>query len=286
MAQQAVTVVLGQVTSAKPPPQRSEPTEDAEGVVFEDWSVEVERYIINPQPFTRIEVRVFTAALLRAGEPEVTTPLKEPGLDVGERVLLFLNKREVNNARLAEDEFTMLGPYISGKLLVQDGKAKLQYGLGSPSDVRPWEPLDEIIAAMTSPLTPTLIPTPTPTALPPSAGIHTPEDLRHFLDGWPEDAKLVINEDVVVHFCSLDPTRQGYCRGYGVWPARIYHIPSMSVVYLGVGGEVVSGGRSRDNPEGSGKVYKSEEGAAALEAVLADGALMEHIRARIQNIWR
>lgn len=149
MAELAETVVLGRVTPDRPPCQRSEPTEDTSGIIFQDWTVEVERYIINPQPFTRIEVRVFTAALLRAGEPDVTTPLKEPGLDAGERVLLFLSKREVNNSpRLAENQFTMLGPQISGKLLVQDGEAKLQHGLSSPSDIRPWESLNEIIAAM------------------------------------------------------------------------------------------------------------------------------------------
>lgn len=148
MADLAETVVLGHVTSDRPLSQRSEPTEDIEGIIFQDWTVEVEAYIVNPQPFTRIEVRVFTAALLRAGEPDVTTPLKEPGLGAGERVLLFLSKREINNTRLAEGQFTMLGPQISGKLLVQDGEARLQYGLSSPSDVRPWEPLDEIIAAI------------------------------------------------------------------------------------------------------------------------------------------
>jgi hypothetical protein len=151
MAELADTVVLGQIMSDSPPCQRSEPTGDASGIIFQDWTVEVERYIINPQPFERIEVRVFTAASLREGNPDVATPLKEPRLYAGERVLLFLNKRRVNySPHLAEDQFTMLGPQISGKLLVQDGKAKLQYSLSSPSDIRPWELLGEIIAVVSS----------------------------------------------------------------------------------------------------------------------------------------
>jgi hypothetical protein len=69
MAELADTVVLGQIMSDSPPCQRSEPTGDASGIIFQDWTVEVERYIINPQPFERIEVRVFctsSRARLRA----------------------------------------------------------------------------------------------------------------------------------------------------------------------------------------------------------------------------
>ena len=127
--------------------------------------------------------------------------------------------------------------------------------------------------------TATATPTPTPTPYPPSAGIHTPDDLRRFLGTWPEDLKLIVNEDVVVQFCTPN------CIGFLVWPARIHHVPSMSLVYLGVGGEVIPGPKSSDNVKGSGKVYKSDEGAAALGAVLADQGLMGEIRSRIEMLW-
>ena len=124
---------------------------------------------------------------------------------------------------------------------------------------------------------PTLAPTPTstPTPRPPSAGIHTPEDLRQAIDGWPEDYKLVVNEDVAVLF--YDRTGGG---PFITFPAVIHHVPSMSLVYLGLDGQLIAPPWS-----GSAKDYKSEEGAAALEAVLADEALMGHIRARIEEGW-
>ena len=152
LAEEAETVVLGQVISFNPEHQRTEPTETEKGIVFSDWDVEVERYIINPQPFQIIQVRLFIAEVYSPDLP--TPPLKGPPLNQGERVLLFLDKQEPSNTQLEENQFTIVGSYPNpgitpcGKLLVQNGKARnaLFY---PPRGEPPWEPLDEIIAAIT-----------------------------------------------------------------------------------------------------------------------------------------
>lgn len=119
-------------------------------------------------------------------------------------------------------------------------------------------------------------PTATPTPWPPAAGIHTSEDLRLFLEGLPDDLKLVVNEDVVVRFCTPDR-----CIGFITFPARVHHIPSMSIVFLGLQAEVIN------DPTGNEmRFYESDEGAAALGAVLDDETLMEQIRTRIQELFK
>jgi hypothetical protein len=104
-------------------------------------------------------------------------------------------------------------------------------------------------------------PTPTPTPRPPSFGIQTAEELRRFIDGWWESSKLVISKDVTVLLTSA--------------AAFIYHIPSLSVVSV-----------FPNHETDYHKDYKTEDGTAALEAVLADDAVMQQIRAYFQEVWR
>lgn len=99
--------------------------------------------------------------------------------------------------------------------------------------------------------------TSTPTPRPPSFGIQTAEELRRFIDDWWESSKLVISEDVAVLLSSA--------------AAFIYHIPSLSVVFV-----------FPNHETDYHKDYKTEDGAAALEAVLADDAVMRQIRAYFQ----
>ncbi|MDP3064436.1 MAG: hypothetical protein Q8O40_14690 [Chloroflexota bacterium] len=82
---------------------------------------------------------------------------------------------------------------------------------------------------------------------------------------WPEDYKLVIDEDMAVLFTNI-PNSVAEWAG----AAMIYHTPSMSsaVLYAWIG-------RSR--------YYNSEEGRTRIEAVLADEALMKRIVDRIPD---
>ena len=117
--------------------------------------------------------------------------------------------------------------------------------------------------------TPTSTLTPTPRPYPPSAGVHTPEDLRQRVESWPEDHKLVISEDVSVLFASPQRLPEW------VVAAFIYHVPSMSKVYI------LGNCRTGLYLAPEEKVFKSAEGAAALEAVLADEPVMQRIRLRL-----
>ncbi len=108
-------------------------------------------------------------------------------------------------------------------------------------------------------------PTPTPTPRAPSSGVHTPEDLRAMIANWPEEYRLVVDEDVGVLFTNL-PNSVAEWAG----AAMIYHIPSVSVAYL-----YAWIGRSR--------YYNDDEGRTRIEAVLADEALMKRIVDRIPD---
>jgi len=146
LAELATTVVIGKVVSPEPDRQRREAGPESKGIVFEDWVLQVERYIIHPQPFDLIEVRVFVAAVTGGG----LLPLKEPRLKAGERVLLFLWKWDGYSLGLQSNEFTIPALYswgdtflISGKLAIRDGKAR-----NATSTDAPWEPLELIIEAV------------------------------------------------------------------------------------------------------------------------------------------
>jgi hypothetical protein len=121
-------------------------------------------------------------------------------------------------------------------------------------------------------------PTPTPTPRPPSAGVHTPEDMRGFIDELPEEIKLVVDEDVVIHFTEPEAmlTRDV--------PVHWWHIPSMSVVWHCPRGLSLRG-RLLCEYTGIKKFYKSEEGAARLDELLRDEELERRIRARLSELY-
>ncbi|MFQ5872357.1 MAG: hypothetical protein ACE5JL_00950 [Dehalococcoidia bacterium] len=98
-------------------------------------------------------------------------------------------------------------------------------------------------------------------------GIHTPEQMRAYMEGWPEEYKLVIDRDVVVAFAI--PESAAEWRG----AAFINHIPSMSQVIIDWDGSV----KVRD--------YKNDQGGTRLEEILADQALLQRIRGYIELIW-
>ena len=142
LAAQSVTVVIGEVAS---------PIEIHRGVrapatLFEDWALDVETYLAGTQPYDQVIVRVPTTAVTSSG---ALMPIKGPRLSVGERVLLFLDKHEINGTKLAGNGFTIVQhsapevPLVSGKLTI-DGALAKNAGLADA----PWEPLDEIIATM------------------------------------------------------------------------------------------------------------------------------------------
>lgn len=128
-------------------------------------------------------------------------------------------------------------------------------------------------------------PTATPAPRPPSQGIHTPEDYRLQYEGWPEEHKLAIDDEVKVLFA--------YPSGIidWAWFASINHIPSASAVtlrrpyaFLDSQGNV----SSRETGQLLWGVelivrthYESDEAETQLEAVLSDEALMRRILSRI-----
>ncbi len=95
-------------------------------------------------------------------------------------------------------------------------------------------------------------------------GIHTSEDMERQFENWPEGYRLRVNAEVVVLFAYPSPILD--------WAVAvlIQHIPSVSSVNIGFDGNT----DHRD--------YRSDEAKAALEAVLADEALMTEIMARTE----
>ena len=102
------TVVMGKVVEALP-------KLEVENRVYQDWVVQVERYVLKPLPYERVTVRVWEAVLHEGG---FSMPTKDIKLHQDERVILFLNKRE--GFSLSEDQFTILNPMF-GKFLIEDG---------------------------------------------------------------------------------------------------------------------------------------------------------------------
>ncbi len=103
----------------------------------------------------------------------------------------------------------------------------------------------------------------TPTPLDPvTGGVHTPAQLRAYFDRWSDNYKLELTEDVVLFV--VDPMSAFD----GKSPAWLAHIPSMSSLHL-------FSFRS-EPPE-----YRTPEGQAAIEAILANERTMADILALI-----
>ena len=90
-----------------------------------------------------------------------------------------------------------------------------------------------------------------------------PRDLRVYLDGWPEERKLVIERDLIVTFTYSHPAV--------TWDqtASLHHVPSMSRVDLNSVGKVAI------------TQYGNKEGRQALERLLTDHSLMKLIHGLI-----
>lgn len=111
--------------------------------------------------------------------------------------------------------------------------------------------------------------TPTPTPDPLEMGVHTPEDVEAYFNQWPEEHKRRLSDDVVVVFTYPHPLANWV--GGGI----IYHIPSVSTIYLDFQGNV--------NEQLTH--YESAEGQARLEEVLADAELMQELQAEVLGRW-
>ena len=113
-------------------------------------------------------------------------------------------------------------------------------------------------------------PAPAPTATLPSPPLlpenSTPQALRSYLDAWPEERKLVIEQDVVAIFTYPHPVV------FWDQTASLYHVPSMSRVDLNSNGEVAI------------THYRNEEGRQRLQRILTDDSRMKLIRSLIP--WR
>jgi hypothetical protein len=127
-------------------------------------------------------------------------------------------------------------------------------------------------------------PTATPAPMPPSRGVHTPEDYRLQYEGWPEEHRFAIDDDVKVLFA--------YPSGIidWAWFASISHLPSASAVTLRQP-YTFQDGQGNVSFKETGELlwgeeliirthYESGEGEPQLEAVLADEALMRRILSR------
>jgi hypothetical protein len=101
-------------------------------------------------------------------------------------------------------------------------------------------------------------------------GVHTPEDVRCYLDQF--DARLVrmVDEDIAVLITPADSTA-GWIGG-----AMIYHIPTVSSVTLDFNGYV--------DPQWTS--VNSRTAWNALFSVLFDEALMEELRQAVADEWQ
>ena len=178
LAQDAVTAIIG-VPGPRPESQRTEKPENDYALEFWDWDIEVERYVLNPQSFQSVRVRVFFAI---SSSPDPTGPhslLQVPSPRPGERVLLLLDKWEPQNTHLEANQFTIVGVHayhamgFTGFFEVDGENARIVKANTSPPFTGPWQPLDQIVAAITSPVPiPPAAPTPTATVRP--AATNTP----------------------------------------------------------------------------------------------------------------
>lgn len=100
-------------------------------------------------------------------------------------------------------------------------------------------------------------------------GVHTPEDVKAYFNQWPEEHKRRLSDDLVAVFTYPHPLANWV--GGGI----IYHIPSVSTIYLDFQGNV--------NEQLTH--YESEEGQARLEEVLADVELMQELQAEVLGRW-
>ena len=119
--------------------------------------------------------------------------------------------------------------------------------------------------------------------MPPSEGVHTPQDYREQYEGWPQGYKFAINDAVSVRFAYPSPIID--CAGF----AFISHIPSASTVvlrrpytFLDAQGNVSSKETGEDLWGEEIMVfrhYESGESEARLESVLGEETLMRRILA-------
>lgn len=100
-------------------------------------------------------------------------------------------------------------------------------------------------------------------------GVHTPEDVEDYFNQWPEEHKRRLSDDVVAVFTYPHPVANWV--GGGI----IYHIPSVSTVYLDF----------RGNVDEQLTHYESEEGQTRLEAILDDDELMQQLQAEVLGRW-
>lgn len=103
-------------------------------------------------------------------------------------------------------------------------------------------------------------------------GVHTSEDVRCYLDQFPEEFVRHINDKVSVLFTNPDPNSTAELIG----GALIYHIPSVSVVTLDFKGDVDL------------RYTKFEDLSAllAFERVLTNGVLMAEFKQNVQSLWK
>lgn len=136
-------------------------------------------------------------------------------------------------------------------------------------------------------ISPQLAPTPTPAPMPPSRGVHTPEDFQLQYEGWPEEHKFAINDDVNVRFAYPSDFIDW------AWFALVAHVPSASTVTFRRPWIILNTDSDVTSKE-SGELlwgeelivrthYETGEGEAHLEAVLADEALMRRILSRAKE---
>ena len=127
-------------------------------------------------------------------------------------------------------------------------------------------------------------PTATPTPMPASQGIHTPEDYRLQYEGWPEEHRFAIDDEVKVLFAYPSDFIDW------AWFASINHIPSASAVTLRRP-YIILDSQGNVSSKETGELlwgeelivrthYESDEAEIQLEAVLGDEALMRRILAR------
>lgn len=130
---------------------------------------------------------------------------------------------------------------------------------GTQSDIEP--AIDESVITSESRVTEN----PAPLAM----GVHTPADVEAYFAQWPDEHKRRLSDEVVIVFTYPHPVATW------VGGAIIYHIPSVSTVYLDFDGNV----------DEQLTHYESEAGQARLEEVLADIELMQELQAEVIGRW-
>lgn len=230
------------------------------------WRIEVEQYLVSPLEQDEIVLGLREPAVLPDGQ--LSVPRFPISLEPGQQAIFFLRESSERDLSAVENymELILSPPWMTSFHTIEDGQVETfrnkQSGLEPVGDfvLR----IIEVAQAAGKEAGLVLIdpdPTPTPGPFPDAllSGVHTVEQMQRQIDTWPEDYKIIVNEDVAILFAYPSPHLD--------WagPVSIKYIPCVCSLVINHEGDVIFDG------------VKGAEAKAAISAVLADEDLMAQI---------